>query len=96
MPAPPRETSATQYVTLVQSTTMPDAGIRDNLVEAAASAACWSLSCVRGSGSGLRIGAQPGARHRLAVHWLFISGSRTRYNLLIDLYYSSLARLTSI
>ena len=31
MPAPPREISATQYVTLVQSTTMPDAGIRPDV-----------------------------------------------------------------
>ena len=34
------------------------------------------------------------ARHRLAVHWLSISGSGNRYNLLTNLYYSSLVRLT--
>ena len=32
MPAPPREISATQYVTLVQSTMMPDPRIRPDVL----------------------------------------------------------------
>ena len=51
MPAPSRETSATQYVTLVQSTTMPDARMRPDVCRGRHA---WFIC-------GIRAGHDPGA-----------------------------------